>query len=53
VSKSKRERNFRKEEAKFTDGAKKQYKPQKDEKRIKNLFRSSNIEQLLEVENYK
>lgn len=55
MSKSIRERNYRKEEAKYSDGPKRQVRTgnEKIEKRIKNLFRSGNTEQFLEQETYK
>jgi len=55
MSKSKRDRNHRREEARYSDGNRKNVKEnnQRVEKRVKNLFRSGNIEQLVEAEIYK
>ena len=55
MSKSKRDRNYRKEEARYTDGPKKTVNAQKqrNEKKVKNLFRSNDIDGLLEAEMYK
>jgi len=54
MSKS-RDRNHKREEARYTDGAKKSVKTgnERIEKKIKNLFRSGNAEQFLESELYK
>jgi len=57
MSKSKRESNHRKEERKFEDGDSKEfiheYREHKEEKYLKNVLRSNDLEALLEVEDYK
>ncbi len=56
MSKSKRESNHRKEERKFEDGDKQfihEYREHKEEKYLKNVLRSNDLEALLEVEDYK
>lgn len=51
MSKSKRERNYRREEARFSDGVR-NGKDQKSrvEKKVKNLFRSNNFEELMKTD---
>lgn len=57
MSKSKRESNHRKEERKFEDGDSKEfiheYRMHKEEKYLKNVLRSNDLEALLEAEDYK
>ncbi len=52
MSKSKRENNHRRAEARYTDGPRRTANThqQKTEKRVKNLFRSNNVEELLEAD---
>jgi len=57
MSKSKRESNYRKEERKYQDGSQREfiheYREHKEEKYLKNVLRSNDLEALLEVEDYK
>jgi len=52
MSKSKRENNHRRAEDRYTDGNRKTSSSQnhRAEKRVKNMFRSNNVEQLLETD---
>ena len=49
MSKSKREKNYNREERRYIDGSPNvaEYRKHKTEKRIRNAFRSNNLEDLL------
>lgn len=54
MSKSKREHNYRKEEARYSDGPRRAPKSQSEElfeKKVKNIIRSNNVSEYMDLYN--